>query len=141
MLASFQTYLGGLIMGNHWSNQFLRALAQGNAARASELYANKSYLKENMDPNLSLGSDHHDNTYLHYAALYGMEEMYEDLLTAQKGKPDMKNAERRNCIHMICLGPTANDRTKCQMLELTFKEGLKGMDLQHLLGEKDEVCN
>ncbi len=125
-------------MGNHWSNQFLRALSQGNPKRASEFYASKPYLKENMDPNQSLGAEHHGNTYLHYAAFYGMEDMYQDLLR-QNGKPDMKNSERRNCLHMICLGQSVGDKTKYEMLELTFKEGLKGMDLEHLLGEKDEV--
>lgn len=130
-------------MGNNSSNQFLRALRHGDHVKASELYHTKVRLKENLQPNLSLGVEHNENTLLHYAALYGMEQMYSDLISRQ-GKPDMKNCQRRNCLHLICLCSTVRgieDHTKCAMLELTFKEGLHGMDIKHLLAEKDEVSH
>ena len=143
MLSVFQNAVTGLVTGNYWSNQFLRALRTGDTARASQLYQTKAKLRQSLQPNLNLGSEHNDNTYLHYAALYGMQEMYGNLL-GQKGKPDMKNSQRRNCLHLICLGADmrgTQDTTKCQMLELTVKEGLEGMDLKHLLAEKDEVTS
>ncbi len=144
-------------MGNQCSAQFLRALRDADASRALELYTTKKkQLMENLQPNQSLGSEHHNNTYLHYAALYGMEDMYSELLRL-KGKPDMKNSERRNCVHLICMGMGGEgdredgrqqqqeqalnrDQSKCQMLQLTMKEGLEGMDLKHVLAEKDQVC-
>ena len=107
MLAYLQTYLSGLVMGNSTSNQFLRALRNGDAAKAKELYLSKSNLKENIEPNQSLGADHDDNTYLHYAALCGMSEMYRDLMR-HKGKPDIKNSHRRNCLHLLCLDSAVN---------------------------------
>lgn len=136
-------YLTSLLRGNHWS--FLCALRTGDTTKATQLYRSKAKLRENIQPNLSLGSEHNDNTLLHYAALYGMQDMYIDLLR-QNGKPDMKNSQRRNCLHLICLGTSADlsdtpDATKCQMLELTVREGLEGMDLKHLLAEKDEVSS
>lgn len=141
MWSSVQGYLTGLVMGNYWSSQFLRALRAGDTVKASQLYKTKAKLRQSVQPNLSLGLEHNDNTFLHYAALYGMQDMYRDLLK-QNGKPDMKNSQRRNCLHLICLGAEQRgtlDAAKCQMLELTVKEGLEGMDLKHLLAEKDEV--
>lgn len=130
-------------MGNWSSNQFLSALRSGDAVKASELYKTKSQLKENLQPNQSLGSEDHDNTYLHYAALYGLEDMYTDLIRKQ-GKPDMKNSQRKNCLHLICTSSLGHsdpiyDHTKRKMLLLTFNEGLEQMDLKHLLAEKDMV--
>lgn len=137
-------------MGN-WSSQFVGALRSGDVVKASELYLSKVQLRSGLQPNQNLGPD--DNTYLHYAAKLGMAQMYQDLIVL-KGKPDIKNAQRRNCIHLICLQPSteghcnegysveghsAGGQGKRKMLELTFKEGLKGMDLKHLLAEKDEV--
>lgn len=129
-------------MGN-WSSQFVRALRTGDVDRASELYFAKAQLRESLQPNQCLGSEHHDNTYLHYAALLGLARMYEEMIRL-KGKPDMKNSQRRNCLHLICLRSSGNQassegRVKRDMLELTMKDGLKGMDLKHLLAEKDEV--
>ena len=135
-------------MGNQCSVQFLRALREGDTQKARDLYTTKKkQLMEGIQPNQSLGSEHSHNTYLHYAALYGLEDMYSHLLTL-KGKPDMKNSQRRNCVHLICMGrdgegegATLNqDHSKYQMLQLTIEEGLQGMDLKHLLAEKDIVC-
>lgn len=135
------TSLSDLVMGNRWSGQFLRALRTGDARRASELYQAKPQLRENLQPNQNLGPEHNNNTLLHYAALYGMYQMYEDLIRLN-GKPDMKNSQRRNCLHLICLGADLRgtpDSTKRKMLVLTVEEGLQGMDLKHLLAEKDQV--
>ena len=138
-------------MGN-WSSQFVSALRNGDVDKASELYLSKAQLRSGLQPNQALGPD--DNTYLHHAARLGMAQMYQDLIVL-KGKPDMKNAQRRNCIHLICLQPSAEGHSaeghsagghhsaggqvKREMLEYTLKEGLEGMDLRHLLAEKDEV--
>ena len=124
-------------MGNS-SSVFLNALRQGDVTRAKDLYRTKISLREGLEPNQSLGTEHGENTYLHYAALYGMDQMYRDLINL-RGKPDMKNSQRRNCLHLICLNEKGSGKTKCEMLQLTLKEGLKGMDIQHLLCEKDEV--
>lgn len=132
-------------MGNNVSSQFLRALRDEDVMKATELYHTKAQLRASLQPNLSLGSEHHDNTYLHYAAHLGLSEMYGDLIH-EHGKPDMKNAQRRNCLHLICCKSSAGDTTsgcdditKCNMLQLTLRDGLAGMDLKHLLAEKDEV--
>ena len=146
MLASLQSYLRLIPgMGNNVSNQFLRALRDEDVVKASELYHSKAQLRAGLQPNLNLGSEHHDNTYLHYAAHLGLSEMYENLIH-EHGKPDMKNAQRRNCLHLICHKPSTggttngcDDVTKCNMLRLTMADGLAGMDLKHLLAEKDEV--
>ena len=132
-------------MGN-WSSQFVGALRNGDVGKASELYLSKAQLRSGLQPNQALGPD--DNTYLHHSARLGMAQMYQDLIVL-KGKPDMKNAQRRNCIHLICLQPSAEGHSagghydegqvKREMLEYTLKEGLEGMDLRHLLAEKDEV--
>ena len=135
------SYVSGLFLGGYYHNQFLRALRSGDTAKANFLYKSKPKLRESIQPNVNLGSEHNENTFLHYAALYGLQEMYQDLLK-HKGKPDMKNSQRRNCLHLICLheDSAANrDATKRGMLEQTVTEGLEGMDLQHLLAEKDEV--
>lgn len=131
-------------MGNQCSTQFLHALRDGDAAKAEEMYrTKKKQLIDGLQPNQSLGSEHDNNTYLHYAALYGLQSMYSDLLQL-RGKPDMKNSKRRNCVHLICMGEGkvgegSQDSAKHQMLEQTLVEGLEGMDLKHLLGEKDQV--
>lgn len=130
-------------MGNHLSSKFLGALRSGNVEEASRLYEGKVQLRESLQPNSPLGSDHDENnTYLHYAALLGIHKMYGDLIRLNGGKPDMKNAQRRNCLHLICLcktgGPlSAEDDIRHNMIELTMEEGLKGMDLKHLLAERD----
>lgn len=130
-------------MGNY-SSQFLKALRDGDTRRASELYHTKSSLRDKLEPNLNLGSDHGGNTYLHYAALYGLKEMYKELILHQRGKPDIKNSLRQNCLHLICRAEgqagLVDIRVKKDMLNFTLTEGLKGMDLQHLLKEKDQVC-
>ena len=133
-------------MGNQCSAQFLRALRDGDIAKADEMYrTKKKQLVEGLQPNQSLGSDHDNNTYLHYAALYGLQNMYSDLLEL-RGKPDMKNSQRRNCVHLICMGRDgvregSQDSGKHKMLKQTLTEGLEGMDLKHLLAEKDQVCS
>lgn len=126
-------------MGN-LSSQFVRALRTGDVDKASELYFTKTQLRECIQPNQSLGSEHHDNTYMHYAAQLGMAHMYQGMIHL-KGKPDMKNSQRRNCLHLICSQSSGvqASQVKRDMLELTIKEGLEGMDLKHLLAEKDEV--
>lgn len=132
MLSYFKGWFGNS------SSAFLKALSRGDTEKAGELYRTKEQLRENIDPSLRLGPDHEDNTYLHYAALYGMKDMYFDLLS-RHGMPDMKNSQRRNCLHLICLGQKINDQVKQEMLTRTLEEGLQGMDLQHILGEKDKV--
>lgn len=141
MFASFQSFVSEL-MGNS-STLFLRALRDGDTKRASELYHSKPALRVKLEPNLSLGSDHGGNTYLHYAALYGLKEMYKELVLFQRGKPDIKNSLRQNCLHLICKADgqasAVDVRVKRDLLDFTLSEGLKGMDLQHLLKEKDQV--
>ena len=141
MIATFQNYLSALLSGS--STQFLKALRDGDTKLAMELYKSKANLREKLEPNLSLGPEHKGYTYLHYAALYGLEQMYEELVLRQNGKPDIKNSLSQNCLHLLCMVDRqcgdVDISWKRKLLAFTLRYGLKGMDLQHILGEKDQV--
>ena len=121
-------------MGTSYSH-FREALRKGHAREASDLYYSKRSLKDSVLPNHPLGCDEEDNTALHYAAKFGLQEMYVDLIN-RGGKPDQKNKRGKNCLHLIC-GQPGKQRTF--MLRFTLEAGLYGMDLAHVLEEKDEV--
>ena len=121
-------------MGTSYSH-FREALRKGHAREASDLYYSKKSLRDSVLPNHPLGCDEEDNTALHYAAKFGLKEMYVDLIN-RGGKPDQKNKRGKNCLHLIC-GQPGKQRTF--MLRFTLEAGLYGMDLAHVLEEKDEV--
>lgn len=130
------------LMGNQFG-QFCHALKHGQYSKARELYFGSKKLREAVlsKVNESLGPEHEDNSVLHYAAQYKLERMYVELLNSNRspGVPDMKNNQRRNCFHLICLN-TVNSEVALSMLEITvnFLKSQK-LDVAHLLAEKDEV--
>ena len=121
-------------MGTSYSH-FREALRKGHAREASDLYHSKKSLRDSVLPNHPLGCGQEDNTALHFAAKFGLKDMYVDLIN-RGGKPDQKNKLGKNCLHLIC-GQPGKQRT--HMLRFTLEAGLYGMDLAHVLEEKDEV--
>ena len=51
-----------------------------------------------------------------------------------------QNKQRQNCIHLICLR-ALTPRIRTDMLRFTLEAGLYGMDLEHVLEERDEEGN
>ena len=125
-------------MGLHHS-RFIEALKKGSEDDARQLYANRKSVRDGIDPNASLGPTHNENSVLHYAALHAMEWLYRDLLT-RGGKPDMRNADARNCLHLVCSQKNRGP-ARAKILLLTIHEGLMGMDVEHVLRERDEDGN
>ena len=130
------------LMGNQFT-QFCQALKHGQCSKAGEMYFGSKKLRDAVlsRVNEPLGPEHDHNSVLHYAAKLKMEKIYAELLHSDRcpGVPDLKNSQRRNCFHLICL--TAIDSQKAPgMLETTvdFLKGQK-VDVAHLLAEKDEV--
>lgn len=121
-------------MGSSFSS-FREALRKGHGREASDLYYSKKSLRDSVLPNHPLGYGREDNTALHYAAKLGLKDLYVDLIN-RGGKPDQKNKRGQNCLHLIC-GEPGTQRT--DMLRFTLEAGLYGMDLAHVLEEKDEV--
>ena len=122
-----------------YNSKFIEALKQGAEEEARQYYTTKKAVREGVEPNASLGPAHGDNSPLHYAALHAMRWLYSDLL-ARGGKPDMRNAAARNCLHLAC---SAGDHAPSReaILSLTLYEGLSGMDVEHVLRERDEEGN
>lgn len=140
---SFQNIIGffsSAIMGNSFT-QFINALRQGWPTKALELYRGDKKLRSAVKGKLneSLGPEHYENTVLHYTAMLKMKELYCELIS-DGGKPDMKNKDRRNCLHLMCLvGATSNTQVVCDMMRHTLEYGLTGMDMEHVLEERDVV--
>ncbi len=124
-------------MGNHYS-VFVRALKRGDAAAAVDMYNRKKSVRESIKPN-ELSGDTQANTILHHLAKLNMISVYNELLLTGNAIPDMKNNQRENCLHLICQGP-GKQAVKANMLGATIDVfGLHGMDLHHVLSEKDQV--
>lgn len=120
-------------------SQFVSALKQRDTLAALDLYNRKKAVRDGIKPNDPLGADHKGNTVLHYVAQLHLATIYEELLM-KDGKPDLKNDDRRNCLHLICqgsgkAGPSVQERMLCS----TVNSGLRGMDIEHVLSEADIV--
>jgi len=85
-----------------------------------------------------LGNRGDDSTALHCTAKFGMKKLYIDLIN-HGGKPDQRNKQGKNCLHLICGQGRGEDRT--EMLRFTLEAGLYGMDMCHVLEERDEDGN
>ena len=130
------------LMGNQFG-QFCHALKQGQYSKAQDMYFNTKKLREAIlsKVNEPLGAEHGNNSVLHYVAQYKMQGVYEDLLNSDRclAVPDMKNGQRRNCFHLICLKDTNADAAP-NMLKLTVEFlSRQKVDVAHILAEKDEV--
>ncbi|CAI8031040.1 Ankyrin repeat and IBR domain-containing protein 1 [Geodia barretti] len=126
-----------------YHSRFIEALKNGSEDEVRQLYNNRKSVRDRIDPNTSLGPAHNDNSVLHYAALHAMEWLYRDLLT-RGGKPDMRNGVARNCLHLVCSCVESNKREaerRARIVLLTIHEGLFGMDVEHVLRERDEDGN
>ncbi len=124
------------IMGNHYSS-FVRALRDGDAAAALDLYTKKKAVREAIKPNEPTG-DPEDNTIMHHLARLNISTVYQELLGMRVGLPDMKNRDRQNCLHLLC-AQSGSEEIKHIMLKTTLDIGLQGMDIKHVLSEKDLV--
>lgn len=129
-------------MGNSFT-QFANALRQGLPQKASELYYSDKKVRNAVwsRMNENLGEEYNDNTVLHFTAMLKMKELYCELI-AIGGKPDMKNGNRRNCLHLLCVVGSrgGTEEEVREMMKYTLDYGLHGMDLQHVLEERDDVC-
>lgn len=130
------------LMGNQFG-QFCHALKQGQYNKAQDMYFNTKKLRETIlsKVNEPLGIEHGNNSVLHYVAQYKMQRVYEDLLNGDRclGVPDMKNGQRRNCFHLICLNDINADAAR-NMLKFTMEFlSRQKVDVTHILAEKDEV--
>lgn len=126
------------IMGNHYS-LFVKALKRGESQTAVNIYNAKKIVRESIKASDSSG-DPQDNTVLHHVARLNLHTVYADLLNGGLAFPDHKNNERQNCLHLICQGPSGiADTVKRDMLAITVDVGLQGMDVKHILAEKDHV--
>ena len=122
-----------------YHSKFIDALRRGSDEEARAHYTTRKSVRDSVEPNTSLGPTHGDNSVLHYAALHAMEWLYRDLLL-QGGKPDMRNGVARNSLHLVCTGRN-RPRSRETILRLTLEEGLGGMDVEHILRERDEEGN
>ena len=139
-LANVSKFLSSLVMGNSFT-QFINVLKQGSPSKAEELYNGDKKLRASVRTRLNenLGPDYNGNTVLHYTAMLKMKSLYCELIS-EGGKPDMKNNDRRNCLHLICLvSQKSSPEFACEMMRYTLEHGLAGMDVQHVLEEQDEV--
>lgn len=125
-------------MGFHQS-KFIDALKRGAEDEARTHYTTRKAVRDSVEPNTSLGPAHEENSVLHYAALHAMEWLYCELL-ARGGKPDMRNSLASNCLHLVC-SKRNRPRLRESILRLTLEEGLYGMDVEHVLRERDEEGN
>jgi ankyrin repeat protein len=126
-----------------YHSRFIEALKKGSEDQARQLYSNRKSVRDGIDPNASLGPAHDNNSVLHYAAIHAMEWLYRDLLT-RGGKPDMRNGAARNCLHLVCsrVGSSKKEAERRERIVLlTIHEGLSGMDVEHVLRERDEDGN
>ncbi len=137
MFSAVQSILNYFVMGNQ-AAQFQKAVREGDTRKAYSLYYTREAVRAKLEPNVSLGPDYKGNTCLHYMAYFAMQKLYEDMVKQHRGKPDMKNDERKNCLHLLC-ATGEEGSVKRDMLQFTLSEGLAGMDLLHLLKEKDMV--
>jgi len=124
-------------MGNQ-AAQFQRAVREGDTSKAYSLYYTKEAVRTKVEPNVALGAEYDGNTLLHFMAYHAMKKLYEDMINQHKGKPDFKNDKRQNCLHLLC-ATGEEGSVKRDMLAFTLSVGLPGMDLGHLLKEKDLV--
>ena len=129
--------VGSVLMGNQLA-LFQKAVREGDTSKAYTLYYSKETVRTKVDPNASLGPEWDGNTLLHYIAYHAMKKLYEDMITQHRGKPDFKNDKRQNCMHLLC-ATGEEGSVKRDMLQFTLSVGLPGMDLGHLLKEKDQV--
>lgn len=136
MFSAIQSFLSDL-MGNH-AAQFQKAVREGDTSKAYSLFYSKDGVREKLEPNVSMGADFEGNTCLHFVAYFAMKKLYLDLVRKHRGKPDMKNDKRQNCMHLLC-ATGEEGSVKRDMLYFTLSEGLSGMDLKYLLKDKDLV--
>lgn len=122
-----------------YQSKFIDALQKGKDEEARYYYTTRKAVRENVEPNTSLGVNHEGNSALHYAALHGMEWLYRDLLL-RGGKPDMRNGAARNSLHLVCM-KMYRAHSRETILQLVLEEGLVGMDVEHILRERDEDGN
>lgn len=127
------------VMGGYHS-RFISALKQGDAVAALDYYNKKKNVRDAIKPNEPLGAEHRGNTVLHYTAKLNLRSVYTNLLD-RGGKPEYKNDYRMNCLHLICQGPCEDQALKEDMLRITIEIGLCGMDVEHVLTEKDIVSS
>ena len=118
-------------------SRFLDALRRGSEEEALALYNSKKSVRDSVEPNASLGLAHEGNSVLHYAARHGMVWLYCNLST-RGGKPDLRNGLNQNCLHLVC-GASSKPSARKAVLQCALEEGLSGMDVSHVLQERDEV--
>ena len=136
----------------------------GDVVEATALFFGKKSVRESLQPNAPCpGQEHDSNTPLHYAASLAMKEVYFDLLGQQGGggggggvwRPDVKNAKRKNCIHLLCTSNATTVRgeeggggggggeeggVRAEMLKRTIESLEEArMEVAHVLEEMDEV--
>lgn len=125
-------------MGLNYS-KFVDALQRANEDEVRSYYYTRKAVRDRIEPNASLGPGHGENSVLHYAAYHGMDWLFRDLLS-RGGKPDMRNGAARNSLHLVCMKQN-RPRSRETILRLTLIEGLVGMDIEHVLRERDEDGN
>lgn len=114
--------------------RFREALKQGKHEEVRTLFLKKT-VQDSLEPNASLGPPYGENSVLHYAAQHAMAWLYGHLLD-RGGKPDMRNGEAKNSLHLVC-GSGERAKQRETILRTILELGLEGMDVKHVLRERD----
>ncbi|XP_050420875.1 ankyrin repeat and IBR domain-containing protein 1-like [Adelges cooleyi] len=123
------------------STKFKKHLQRGDEYAAMRMYSNSLELK-NLDPNLSCGENHNNNTLLHYAAKHGMKHLLRAFLNEHNGNPNKKNNSNETALHAVCyLSPQSSysaheRRAACVTLLLNWQ----GAEIADGRREKIQLC-
>ncbi|XP_050544960.1 ankyrin repeat and IBR domain-containing protein 1-like isoform X2 [Daktulosphaira vitifoliae] len=123
------------------STKFKKHLQRGDEYAAMRMYSNSPELKT-LDPNLSYGENHNNNTLLHYAAKHGMKHLLRAFLNEHNGNPNKINNINETALHAVCsLSPqssySAHDRRAACVTLLLNWQGNKLSDGRR---EKIKLC-
>ncbi|CAG0886401.1 unnamed protein product [Cyprideis torosa] len=84
------------------SSKFKKYLQNGDEFAAMQLYQTSPDLRKHLDPNLSYGDSHKNNTALHYAAKYGMKHLLRAFLFELAGDANIANGNDETSLHCAC---------------------------------------
>ncbi|CAH1249206.1 ANKIB1 [Branchiostoma lanceolatum] len=109
------------------SSRFRKAIQTGDQTLALQIYNSSRDLRENLDPNLSYGENHGNNTAMHYVSLYGQKVLIRVFLDFHNGNPNKRNANSLTSLHEACICANSNDpdvqvdRAECVQMLLAWQ--------------------
>ena len=107
-------------MGSNYS-RIKKAMEKGDEHKCLEIYKKNPDLRRKLNAN-SIINEFTLDTYMHYAAKFGMLEFLKVLLNENNGNPNKQNKRKQTVLHKACEGSKDSVQYECIKFLLQWRE-------------------